>query len=244
MIIMYLCAICGLVLLSKELCPYCGIQPVKPSDFNFYGIEAWFEETYTQKKGLPLGQSDHYIIRKNIMDTNIGGIFNERNGLLGLIIRKVKAKSIQLKICDVYANMIIEMIKSTHSSIPEIYLKDQNGTIVGSVEKSVFEAFQQKLFIKNRNQRKEIYAVGDFKRFNYNIFPLTNNIKPLAIIRPIEAFKKKGIAPGCTIEDCFMIKFMVELPFIKQLQALCLMMLTQEEYGMKTKIHGSLQTFH
>ena len=236
---MYLCAFCGLVLLNKELCPYCGNQPVKPSDFNFYGIEAYFDNNYSHKKGQPIGHSDHYIVRKNIMTTNIGGIFNGRNGLLGLIIRKVKTKSVQLKICDVYGNIIVDMIKNTQSNVPEIYLRDELGRIIGTVEKSVFDAFQQKLFVKNRNQRKEIYAVGDFKRFNYNVYTLSNQVRPIALIRPIEVFKKKGLAIGCTIDDCFMMKFTTEMQPIKQLQVLCLLMLTQEEYSQKPRYYIS-----
>jgi hypothetical protein len=82
------------------------------------------------------------------------------------------------------------------------------------------------------------------QRFNYNIFTLTNNIKPLAIIRPIEMFKKKGVAKNCTIEDCFMVKFAVDLPPIKQLQTLCLIILTQEEYSIKPRVIGTLQSYY
>jgi uncharacterized protein YxjI len=122
------------------------------------------------------------FLKKKFENFGSEEILNEKGQIIGYIIISFLKLNKYFKIKDLTTKEIIAIEKKNNILYTIYNLKDKNDELIANIRKNRFSKSPSKIWYKSKTD--EFYAYGDFRRYNYDIFNLNDNI--IAKVNKIE----------------------------------------------------------
>ena len=148
----------------------------------------------------------YVILKKQMKDFGSQVIINEFGKVIGNIKFNIFNLNIRLELPEILGNNIIRIEGKKSRYSKKRLIKDKSHNIMGEIKKKIFHPSASKIFLKDKNGNKQYICVGDFNKWNYRIYNVSDN-KVVAIIK--EFNEKDSLAQNLHInlENHFYMEF-------------------------------------